>query len=291
MFRRQVWVVEADDVDEIQSLAEHLTTFASELPLSRFPELESAFESLVSDVDDLLMEVRARCKLVSEWGLTEEVQALISDADDCLDRTRNFVQVSTPSMRVEAALADFLRTEFWRHRWRIYEVWVLTNTIRCLTRQGGEVELFDVSDGVWHIRYGRAAQPCAVSHFDTGDVYLYYQFYGSDKHGPSTMPDIMLSEGLADESQTLAVIDPKHGRSYRKGRVLGTLRRYSRRYNAILTAIVNYYPVSSYEFNHVADGTRHSILASDVRTSSRSSQQFEQVMAEILTSRGYWRHA
>ena len=128
---------------------------------------------------------------------------------------------------------------------------------------------------------------CAVAHFDSGDLDIYYQFYKTDDRGRSSMPDILLMQSDKAGPQALVVVDPKHGRSYSKGRVSRTLRRYSKEHDAVLTAVVNYYPVAGYQFKHQADGVRHTVLASDVQPGSQATQLFELVLAEILTASNF----
>jgi hypothetical protein len=191
--------------------------------------------------------------------------------------------------RVEAGLAEFFRTEFWRHRWRIYELWTLTLVFQVVEQQGGTIELVGVRDGVWNLRYGRASEPCAVVHFSTaGDLYVCYQLFRGGRVGrEASMPDIALLDGPTADARAIAVLDPKHGMSYRRGRVWKTLRRYHAAYRASVTVINNYYEHPSYRFAHFADGGSHQIMASGVRPSSQPTAQLELVLRQALVNRGY----
>jgi len=288
-FRRPTNQVSAADMAALWELVEEVETSRDRPILTRFPSMNLALETLWTALDDTYGQARFQGSSVRGWGLSEEMESLATQIHQCLEEVDAFLQASSGIKRVEAMLADFVQTEFWRHRWRIYEIWVLVRMMECLSAHGAAIELHDVSDGVWNIRYGRATTPCAVAHFDSGDLDIYYQFYKTNDRGRSSMPDIVLMEGRRAAAGALAVIDPKHGRSYSKGRVRRTLRRYSKEHGAALTAVVNYYPVPGYQFDHQADGVRHEVLASDVQPGSLATQQFELVLAEVLTSRNYRR--
>jgi hypothetical protein len=185
--------------------------------------------------------------------------------------------------RISRGFQDFLRTEFWPTRWRIYELWLLVRLLGVLKGVGGRLQLFGVDRGIWHVRYGHAEEPVARISFSAGDVDFYYQYWRHSDEG-ADMPDLV---AIARGGRPIAVIDPKHGRTYSRSRVQTVLTRYATQLDADLTAVINYFPMRSYPFEHVRTPMRSWLLASDVAPGTNASRRLELLFEEAVRGRGF----
>jgi hypothetical protein len=184
--------------------------------------------------------------------------------------------------RVERGFHDFLRTEFWQARWRIYELWLLVRVLKTLEAAGGALQLRGVAANVWRVAYGRALEPVATASFDAGEVDVYYQYWKESDEG-ADMPDLVVMER---NGRAIAVIDPKHGPSYTRAKVQKVLTRYAG-LDADLTAIVNYFDMAAYRFEHIRAVVRTWILASEIAPDSNNARRLELHLTEALHARGF----
>jgi hypothetical protein len=208
--------------------------------------------------------------------LIRQVRALLIQTALVRDRTGE-------AERVAAGLGDFLRTEFWLQRWRIYEIWVLVEVLRALGVAGGRVTLLGVSNSAWSIPYGNSQTPTATISFPQGDLRLYYQWRPQGTDG-TNMPDIAVTD-TADNA--LLILDPKHGRSYGRTKVARTLNRYASAFDAPLTGVVNYYPMPRYGYENPAMSSDRKLLASDISPGSANAQRLKEAMVALFVREGY----
>ncbi|PYQ30575.1 MAG: hypothetical protein DMF56_07125 [Acidobacteria bacterium] len=209
-------------------------------------------------------------------GLTDEIMLLTT-------QLRDLGAEMVEGERVSRGFQDFLRTEFWPARWRVYELWLLVRLLGVLKGIGGRLQLFGVDKGIWRVRYGHAEEPVARATFSAGEVDFYYQYWRDSAEG-ADMPDLVAA---MRGGRPIAVIDPKHGRSYSRSRVQAVLTRYATQLDADLTAIVNYFPMRSYPFENVRTPMRSWILASDVAPGTNASRRLELLFEETLRGRGF----
>jgi hypothetical protein len=211
-------------------------------------------------------------------GICDEIQVLCSQAE-------NLAADTSLAERAERGFGDFLRSEFWPQRWRIYELWLLVRTLKVLA-SGGEVELHGIENGVWNLSYGSARSPCASVTYPEGSADVYYQLLRSSEHG-GEMPDIAVLPRSGEGA--LFILDPKHGASYHRHKVQKVLSRYVRAFESDLTAVVNYTPMKSYEFDLGRSGARRWILASGVGPDTPAMRRLELQLEDVLLARGYGR--
>lgn len=145
---------------------------------------------------------------------------------------------------------DFFNLEIWKQRWRVYELWVLARIVFILRDLGGTLEgTGRIVDGSWTLKFTKDSDPALALRFDDQWVDVYYQYYQSGDQG-GDMPDIAVK--LRD-SRFLAVLDPKHGKSYSRSDLNGVCQRYARAFDPYLSCVVNYFDVRESE---VLDGGR-----------------------------------
>ena len=215
------------------------------------------------------------------------VVAACDDVRLMAQQARQLAEETAEAERVEGGFRDFLRTDFWFQRWRVYELWVLARVLGVLRLAGGEVRFLRTEGGVWNLSYGRDESPVACATFPNGNVDVFYQYFEKVGEG-ADMPDIALRDG---NRSYLAVIDPKHGKSYRREVVERVLRRYDQHFRARLTAIVNYYPMPSYPFNGYHIDTRQVLLTSDLRPGSTPLRRFEIALEDVLLAHNLGGHS
>lgn len=189
--------------------------------------------------------------------------------------------------RAREGVGDFLRSHFWRQRWRIYEIWLLTKTIDLLERTGAEITLQGVYQGIWHLRYGQNDSPVAIARYPNGALKVFYQYI--DRSGDSgDMPDIFIADA---DNRAFLVLDPKHGRSYRRSTVQSVLTRYHNKFHAAITTIVNYYSMKSYQYDIAVSPGHIWLLASGVAPGTIEEQRLEYLIQDTACARGYFREA
>lgn len=212
-------------------------------------------------------------------SLADEVQLLAS-------QLRSLGADVTEGARIESGFHDFLRTEFWPARWRLYELWLLVRVLKTLHGCGGRVELHGVHAGAWHVAYGRATAPVASARFAGGSVDVHYQYWSegeSEGGAGADMPDLVLKP---PQGRPIAIIDPKHGRSYTRSKVQKVLVRYAA-LDADLTAIVNYFDMPTYRFELTRAASRTWVLAADIAPDSALARRLELQLADAVHARGF----
>jgi hypothetical protein len=272
-------VVRESDLRLVTSALEEIQTLRLQTPSPTpvavaFDGLEKRGKALI----DAMMNVKQIRGEPSPGtlALCDEILLLIAQA-------RELAEETAAAERTQGGFRDFLRTDFWFQRWRIYELWVLTRVLRVLARVGGETQLLRSEGGIWRLQYGRDASPVASAAFPNGRVDIFYQLFEGAQEG-ADMPDIALRDVTGDY---VAVIDPKHGKSYRRNKVDDILRRYAMHFRAGLTAMVNYYPMPDYDFSEHRIGARRSLLASDIAPGTVRLRRLEVNLEDLLLARNF----
>jgi hypothetical protein len=267
----------------MEAAANEMTRVRTGVPLP--PLLAGAFD---------LWDLRYRnCQQAMQQAKTKEqkdasgyVRVICAELAAMAAQACELAEDSMEAVRAREGFADFVKTDFWFQRWRIYELWILVRVLEVLRRAGGETRLRDDA-GVWRLQYGRDTEPVASSQFPGGRVDLLYQFWEQteDEEG-ADMPDIVLRHENGDY---IAVIDPKHGTSYRRNKVDKILRRYYSHFDAVLTAMVNYYPMPSYAFSEKRISSSRLLLASGIAPAAANVRRLELNLEDALLERGLYR--
>ena len=218
-----------------------------------------------------------------------ELIALAADLEGLASAAIRLAQRAAEGRRAEVGLADFMRTDFWPYRWRVYELWLLTRVLRLLQAQGGRITLLGIEHGVWMLNYSRSDAPVAICDIGGQRLNVFYQLYrkaqAATAHAQTAdMPDIAVQRHGGD---FLLVLDPKHGRSYSRRNVADVLDRYYRRLGADVTAIVNYMAMSAYRFEVTVKRGRIALLASDVAPQGHGIAPLEALIAKSLRAAGF----
>jgi hypothetical protein len=258
-----------------------------------FDELETRCQAILNAMAQTTEQRGEANPIVS--ALADEIQ-LVSI------RLRELAEETGEAERAEGGFQDFLKSDFWFQRWRIYELWVLCRVFRTLQRLGGKITFEQVINGVWHLKYGRDHEPIATCEIGGRHLDLYYQLYRTDRDATglpdekvADMPDIAVFERVHESKanansksvslgRAVAVIDPKHGLSFNYKKVDEVLTRYAQQFRADLTAVVNYYPMRSYPFNVSTLREKRLILASGVAPGSVSGRRLELCLEDTLLS-------
>jgi hypothetical protein len=276
------YVFSKADIDILASLLFDLAETEASISLAPIKGgVIAAFAELVSRLTALIEDMKSRRVMV---GMpTPGVVSVVDEIQMVTMQVHNLAEEMADAERAERELRDFMRTDFWYHRWRIFEIWILVKILRVLQEEGGQVRLRDLSNGVWNLSYSRASRPAASATFSGGILDVFYQLFRMGTQG-NDMPDLAVIES---HGKALIVVDPKHGRSYRRGKVQKTLARYGKGFEADLTAVVNYTPMPSYHFDDARRGLHRWLLASDIRPGSLTTRRFELACSDVLLGRGY----
>lgn len=267
---------------------------------------------LPSGVKATFDELENRCRVILNAMANAEgqqgkanpiISALVDEIQLVTVRLRELAGETGEAERAEGGFRDFLRSDFWFQRWRIYELWVLCRMLRTIQGVGGTITLRRIINGVWQLKYGRDYKPIATCEIGGRHLDFYYQLYREDRDATKVsdekvadMPDIAVFERVSEsnativsESQSLgravAVIDPKHGLSFNYKRVDEVLTRYAHTFEADLTAVVNYYAIRSYPFKLSILHEKRLILASGVAPGSVGGRRLELSLEDTLLSR------
>jgi hypothetical protein len=281
--RRRRWEsASVADLQAIELIAQDLGRASALGNLSHLPASADAVDRLRTRVVEVKMALQ-EVELDRGGERSPEVAALLDETQLLMAMLTALVEETVEGRRVEEGFRDFVRTEFWFQRWRIYELWLLARLVRCLELRGAVIDLHGVRDGVWVVKYGRADRPIATARFPEGELNLHYQLFQAGDEG-ADMPDLVI---MPPAGRPLVVIDPKHGRSYTRSRVEEVLHRYARHLQADLTAIVNYYWMPGYSFEDLQSGGREWVLASGVAPGTVTTERLELGVTSVLLGRGY----
>ena len=211
----------------------------------------AAFAELVSRCTALIEEMKSRRVLIATvsprvMGIADEIQMITM-------QVRNLAEELADAERAERGLGDFLKTDFWYHRWELFEIWILVSLVRVLQAEGGQLRLHDVKSGVWSLSLLQGQPAFRNRGVSARPLEVYYQLFRTGAEGNALTPKTWRSS--RSHGRAFIVVDPKHGKTYGRTKVQRTLGRYARVLpEADLTAIVNYPPMPSYEFDDAHRG-------------------------------------
>ncbi|HEV7409579.1 MAG TPA: vWA domain-containing protein [Bradyrhizobium sp.] len=137
------------------------------------------------------------------------------------------------------ALFDFFNLEFWKQRWRLYELWSLARLIAWFFRLGGEPsDTSRIVDGRWSLKFSRDSTP-ALTFLWAGEQFdLFYQYF--DAAGErANMPDLAIK---LRRGPFVFVLDPKHGESYSRRDMNEVCLRYASAFAPAASCVFNYFP-------------------------------------------------
>jgi hypothetical protein len=136
-------------------------------------------------------------------------------------------------------LFDFFSLEFWKQRWRLYELWILGRVLEWFTKRGARVcDSSRIKEGRWLLKFTHDLRPVLGFEFAGKPFDLYYQYFevGTER---ANMPDIALK--LRDGA-FVTVLDPKHGVTYSRNDLNEVCRRYAAAFTPAASCVMNYFP-------------------------------------------------
>lgn len=283
--RRRETTVRAVDLDQLKRIQNDLESTRLSLQNTDVPPAVASALDLAAFNLDATHKALNRHVHESGGQPSETLTALHNSIGVLLSQLARLVAEVNVGRRASQERSDFLRTEFWKQRWRVYELWLLMRVLSALRDAGAVVSLNGVQDGVWNLRYGRSEVPVATCNMGETPINVYYQLHVQSDDG-ADMPDIAVIGG-----QPIVVLDPKHGRSYTRGKVQRVLTRYAASFSAALTAIVNYYPARSYGFEVTSHGDKRWLLASGIAPGSAGVQRLELLIRDAMLATGHVAHS
>jgi len=178
-------------------------------------------------------------------------------------------------------LKDFFNFNFWKQRWRIYELWVLAHVLNLLRRQGARVsDSSRVKDGLWTLKYGKDKKPILKLSTNAIELEIYYQYVQDSENG-GDMPDIAVKIANGDFA---LVIDPKLGYLDKNSELRRVAKNYANQFKPLLSCAVNYFDKSP-AFEELCASTRAVVLWG-VAPGGKSTPQFDQEMLDTLRKAG-----
>lgn len=168
-------------------------------------------------------------------------------------------------------ISDFLGMEYWKYRWRIYEIYIMCEILGRFLKAGFKIipNKYD-KNGLWRLKYANAKEFAAIIVKDNSKLFFYYQGRESDVN-KEYMPDILIES----DNQPIIVCDPKHGISYDKSKIKKVCINYSLHFKSKITAILNYYHKNSYQFDYWKDQNNNiNIISSGVYPHSYNLEIF-----------------
>lgn len=245
MTKRPVSEFSERDAEEIEalhkqfvSLSELSTRLASDrptpLPLS---EAGQAIAQLTREVESKLHEVSDSVSTEHPFAKQSVPSEQYHACSTMGDRLRTALLSAAEFKAAEGEVFDFLNLELWRHRWRIYELWLLERTINALRSQGAVITDSRIRNGRWSLKFTKDTEPILSLSFRDMVLDCYYQYYRKGQSG-GAMPDIAVSER---NGAFVAVLDPKHGKSYRESELAKVCLAYAEAFTPKLSCVINYF--------------------------------------------------
>jgi hypothetical protein len=178
-------------------------------------------------------------------------------------------------------LKDFFTFNFWKERWRIYELWVLAHVVNLLKRQGARVsDCSRVQNGRWTLKYGKDKNPILKLSTNAKELEIYYQYFQDSENG-GDMPDIAVK--IANRDFAL-VIDPKHGYRGRDSELRRVATNYANQFKPLLSCAVNYFNKSP-AFEELCAPTR-AVVMWGVAPGGQSIHKFDHEVLVTLRKAG-----
>ena len=226
-------------------------------------------------------------RLLSQLEKSSPTEKLSRDTVDALKKIekvlRNVRRTDISGETIVQDLVELLRLPFWKHRWRVYEVWVLFEVIDCLDAYSATLEL--VGDRLTMEEY----KATKVAQFKDADQICYeiWTQLSTIVNNPykrkQIMPDIRFCKGNASFSQnTLLIIECKQRKQTKHEELEDLIVDYERgAKKSVLNIFVNYD-----EFPAVSQFSRTKLFSYVNPTNSPAVQSFRKSIKIILMEHG-----
>jgi hypothetical protein len=160
-------------------------------------------------------------------------------AQQDLDALRRALLAGSETEAASGELFDFHSLEFWKQRWRLYELWLLALIVAWLSGLGGEIcDAGRIVDGRWSLKFTRDTLPVLGFAWARQRFDLYYQYFEA-KGATANMPDLALKH---HGGEFVFVLDPKHGKSYDRKDLNEVCLRYADAFTPAASCVMNYFP-------------------------------------------------
>jgi hypothetical protein len=227
-----------------------------ELVASAAHGLRALGERLLPDSDDLRSALREMAALTATKA--QEAQAMSSSdfaaapralpdwqyagALQNLDALRSALLAGSETETARDELFDFYSLEFWKQRWRLYELWLLARIVAWLSGLGGEIcDAGRIVEGRWSLKFTRDTLPVLGFAWARQRFDLYYQYFDATGER-ANMPDLALRH---QDGAFVFVLDPKHGESYSRKDLNEVCLRYAKAFAPAASCVMNYFPRSN----------------------------------------------
>lgn len=172
---------------------------------------------------------------------------------------------------------NFHNLEIWKQRWRVYELWVLTRVLSLMLDLGATVsDASRIVDGLWNLKFSRDTKPVLSLELEGEVIDIHYQLYQS-RTGAGDMPDLAVS---IRGRRFIAIIDPKHGKSYRHLDLVSVCERYATSFDPHLSLICNYFETPA--IANIQSASRAMVVYGLKPSSVKSINVFERALIGAL---------
>jgi len=124
-------------VEEAYNVLDEMKSASASIPA--IPGVSLAFSDLDQKLNSTLCEIK-KVKMIEKGDCHSrtDIAEIISMLGK---RVMELANDSSDVVRAEEGLHIFLRSEFWRARWRIFELWVLVRILRTIEHAGGTIHV------------------------------------------------------------------------------------------------------------------------------------------------------
>jgi hypothetical protein len=204
------------------------------------------FRSALREIAALTATKAQEALAMRSWDFPPTPRALpdwqYAGAEQHLHALRRALLAGSETETASDELLDFYSLEFWKQRWRLYELWLLAQIVAWLSGLGGEIcDAGRIVEGRWSLKFTRDTLPVLGFAWARQRFDLYYQYF--DATGArANMPDLALRH---HDGAFVFVLDPKHGESYSRKDLNEVCLRYAKAFAPAASCVMNYFPRSN----------------------------------------------
>jgi hypothetical protein len=244
---------DAAGMERVASAAHHLQRLGERLLSGRADQSGPISEAGAGDLRSALREMAnltatsaRKARSMRSWDYPQARRTLPDSqyitVAQSLDALRRALLAGSETEAASDELFDFYSLEFWRQRWRLYELWLLARIVAWLSGLGGEIcDAGRIVEGRWSLKFTRDTLPVLGFVWARQRFDLYYQYF--DATGArANMPDLALRQ---HDGAFVFVLDPKHGESYSRKDLNEVCLRYAEAFAPAASCVMNYFPRSA----------------------------------------------
>jgi hypothetical protein len=235
--------LEAQDITSLSKATRTLLNLAERLYFKSPPDPKR--ESAISSFRQIakMMAKKALEAQEHSWEFPQAPRCLPKSSFTSCKRQvaelEKAILVASDFQETTAEMFDFHSLDFWKQRWRVYELWLLARVVNRLKECGACItQTSRIANGRWSLKFTRDSLAVLGLTLGGNEIELYYQYF--EAHGSrGNMPDIALK---IREREFVIVFDPKHGNSYSRKALNRVCLRYAKAFAPSNSCVMNYFP-------------------------------------------------